>query len=194
MRVEEGKQGKHSFIPQRVSMQGPADVCTRELNSSKAWGVLVANDLNYAAEAPPTGLVYSAPPWQSFARDWTVKEKIQEQEAATARTVLKWATEEGLPGARPGKIDLYADEFKFSLKSMVREMSNVFFTVGELDPWGGSGLTEEMAIQHPSNGFALIKRGGHHVDLFFSTDQDYEELRQVREDEKRFIKSIIKGK
>ena len=176
----------------KASTQGPDGVCTKEIDASEAWGVLVVNDLNYPVFAPPTGLVYSAPPTLDFERDWTVKEKIQSTEGRAENSVLSLANA-GLFGARPGKVDLYAEEFKFSLKSMVGEMSNVFFTVGELDPWGGSGLTEDVALQNPSNRFTLIKRGGHHVDTFFSSDQDYEELRQVRQDEKRFIQDIIDG-
>ena len=182
-----------SSLGELASMQGPDDVCTKELpDDGEAWQVLIVNDLHYAASGPPTGLVYALPPLGSN-RDWTVKQLIQEQAERGEKNVRRWANS-GLFGARPGKLDLYADEFKSSLKSMVGEMSNVFFTVGELDPWGGSGLTEDMALQNPSNRFALIKRGGHHVDTFFSTDQDYEELRQVREDEKQFIKDIIDGK
>ncbi|CAE7391486.1 PRCP [Symbiodinium natans] len=188
------KASAPSSLSESASMQGPADVCTKEIEDAEAWQVLVVNDLNYAVFAPPTGLIYAAPPTLGWERDWTVQQQIAGKEASAESQVLKWATEEGLPGARPGKIDLHANDFKFSLKSMVREMSNVFFTVGELDPWGGSGLTKDMALQNPSNRFAEIKRGGHHVDTFFSTDQDYEELRQVREDEKQFIKDIIDGK
>ena len=143
------------------------DVCRKELDDdSEAWRALTVNDLWAWANAPPTGLVYLAPPSMHLDRDWTVKEQIPSEEAKK-ETSAQGLASDGLPGARPGKIDLRANEFKYSLKSMVREMSNVFFTVGELDPWGWAGLTEEMALQHPSNRFAKIKRGGHHADTFF---------------------------
>jgi lysosomal Pro-X carboxypeptidase len=59
----------------------------------------------------------------------------------------------------------------------LRAASNLVFTNGELDPWKGGGVLENVSASVLS---FVIPSVGHHVDLFFSHADDTAPLRAVR--------------
>ncbi len=63
--------------------------------------------------------------------------------------------------------------------------TNIFFSNGNLDPWYPAGVTPQKlaAMAHPPDSSIVarvIDQGGHHLDLFFPTDQDPQSVREVR--------------
>merc|ERR1712070_1328428 len=67
--------------------------------------------------------------------------------------------------------------------------TNIFFSNGGLDPWASGGVpapgpTAELKSE-------LMRMAGHHMDLFFSSETDTEELRRVRVSERASIISWI---
>ena len=75
--------------------------------------------------------------------------------------------------------------------------TNIVFTNGNLDPWTPAGVSWDESSrqgqsQHsPSVQSLIIDQGGHHLDLFFPTEEDPESVKQVREVERRAIADWI---
>ena len=74
--------------------------------------------------------------------------------------------------------------------------TNIIFTNGNLDPWTPAGVSWEdsangQSQHHPSVQSLIIDQGGHHLDLFFPTDEDPESVKQVRDIEKQAIAGWI---
>jgi dipeptidyl-peptidase-2 len=84
---------------------------------------------------------------------------------------------------RPGWIPLWsgADHLKAS--------SNIIFSNGDLDPWHGSGVTENIG----SSIYALlIKDSAHHLDLRAPDPRDPDSVVQARLTEMNIIRGWIK--
>lgn len=81
--------------------------------------------------------------------------------------------------------------------------TNIIFTNGNLDPWIPAGvlLSDDSSEinkgrrtrgkQHESVQSLVIDQGGHHLDLFFPTDEDPASVRRVREVEREAIREWI---
>jgi lysosomal Pro-X carboxypeptidase len=95
-----------------------------------------------------------------------------------AQCLQKWGTV-----IRPGWIPLWsgADHLKAS--------SNIIFSNGDLDPWHGSGVTENIG----SSIYALlIKDSAHHLDLRAPDPRDPDSVVQARLTEMNIIRGWIK--
>ena len=62
--------------------------------------------------------------------------------------------------------------------------TNIIFTNGNLDPWIAAGVvlnetSKKLNSIHPSVQSLVIDQGGHHLDLFFPTDDDPISVRYV---------------
>ncbi|CAK4635392.1 hypothetical protein LEN26_007089 [Aphanomyces euteiches] len=73
----------------------------------------------------------------------------------------------------------------------IRAASNIVFSNGNFDPWGGYGVWES---QSDSVIAIPIDQGGHHLDLMFSSPNDPVSVRRAREEEKREIRKWIREK
>lgn len=67
--------------------------------------------------------------------------------------------------------------------SSSKQLTNVVFSNGLLDPWHGGGVLDQSSFD-PSVVIVLIPEGGHHVDLFFENEADPESVRAAREVER----------
>lgn len=63
--------------------------------------------------------------------------------------------------------------------SRLKTASNVVFTNGDLDPWAAAGVEVQDSSGQEMSSY-LIEDGGHHLDLFWPTDDDPESVRFVR--------------
>lgn len=98
-------------------------------------------------------------------------------------TTLKRSCADGLN--RPGWIPLWsgADQLKAS--------SNIIFSNGELDPWHGSGVKENIGTSIYA---LLIKDAAHHLDLRAPDPRDPESVVQARLTEMSIIRGWIEQK
>lgn len=65
-------------------------------------------------------------------------------------------------------------------------VSNIIFTNGDYDPWGGGGILQSPAPERDLLSFN-ISQGAHHLDLFFSNPADPPELTAVRQTQVSYI-------
>lgn len=67
----------------------------------------------------------------------------------------------------------------------IKDITNIVFSNGELDPWRGAGITRNV-----SDGISaiIIPDVGHHIDLFFSNANDTQAVKNAREFELSKIK------
>ncbi|GMI02076.1 hypothetical protein TrVE_jg8031 [Triparma verrucosa] len=74
------------------------------------------------------------------------------------------------------------------------DVSNIIWSVGDIDPWGGGCFHPEYAKEDAeANGlyYFPIDKGAHHYDLRGKHDDDTESVTEVREKEREIIKSWI---
>ncbi|GJP37193.1 hypothetical protein CLOM_g21628 [Closterium sp. NIES-68] len=77
-----------------------------------------------------------------------------------------------------------------SIRSALRHFgSNIVFSQGDLDPWSGGGVLEDISDTIVS---LSIPDGAHHLDLRASTPDDPPSVRKQRKEEKKHIKRWIK--
>ncbi|KAF0698339.1 Aste57867_11059 [Aphanomyces stellatus] len=70
----------------------------------------------------------------------------------------------------------------------IRAASNIVFSNGNFDPWGGYGLWESLSDSIVA---IPIDQGGHHLDLMFSNENDPQSVRDARKQEKAEIRKWI---
>ncbi|ETV97723.1 hypothetical protein H310_09096 [Aphanomyces invadans] len=73
----------------------------------------------------------------------------------------------------------------------IRAASNIVFSNGNFDPWGGYGVWESQSASVIA---IAIDQGGHHLDLMFSNEADPQSVRDARELEKKEIRKWIDQK
>ncbi|KAF0686909.1 hypothetical protein As57867_021234, partial [Aphanomyces stellatus] len=63
----------------------------------------------------------------------------------------------------------------------LRASSNIVFTNGNLDPWSGMGVLDDV---NPTVVAITVEGGAHHLDLMFSHPLDSDGVKAARETEK----------
>ena len=74
------------------------------------------------------------------------------------------------------------------------DVSNIIWSTGGLDPWGGGGFNEKYApsdAEARGNYYFTIPLGAHHFDLRGNHDGDPSDVREVRAKEEDIIKGWI---
>lgn len=77
------------------------------------------------------------------------------------------------------------------LVGLQRQLTNVVFSNGLLDPWSAGGILSKTGFDD-SVVIVKIPNGGHHVDLMFSNKDDTPDITRARVVELEQIKSWIK--
>lgn len=107
----------------------------------------------------------------------------------------------GLP--EPGHYDVYSlwDDTTYGGLRFADYATNIVFSNGNLDPWIAAGVHFDGDAatamgrgsigHHPSVQSLVIDQGGHHLDLFFPTDEDPQSVIDVRKHETAAIKGWI---
>lgn len=76
-------------------------------------------------------------------------------------------------------------------------ISNIFYTNGNLDPWAPAGVLPDTFLPYKLDESVIsriIDLGGHHLDLFWATENDPESVIAVREEQKSNIMKWIQQK
>jgi lysosomal Pro-X carboxypeptidase len=81
----------------------------------------------------------------------------------------------------------------------LRSLSNVVWSNGGLDPWSRLGVTEDsdfLDVLDDSKGLeaVFLENGAHHLDFFWSRDDDAEDVRSARARETELIRRWIEEK
>jgi lysosomal Pro-X carboxypeptidase len=78
-------------------------------------------------------------------------------------------------------------------------LSNVVWSNGALDPWSRLGVTEDsdfLDVLDDSKGLeaVFLENGAHHLDFFWSRDDDAEDVRSARARETELVRRWIEEK
>ena len=81
----------------------------------------------------------------------------------------------------------------------LRSLSNVVWSNGALDPWSRLGVTEDsdfLDVLDDSKGLeaVFLENGAHHLDFFWSRDDDAEDVRSARARETELVRRWIEEK
>ena len=81
----------------------------------------------------------------------------------------------------------------------LRSLSNVVWSNGALDPWSRLGVTEDsdfLEVLDASRGLeaVFLENGAHHLDFFWSRDDDAEDVRSARARETELVRRWIEEK
>lgn len=74
------------------------------------------------------------------------------------------------------------------------DVSNIIWSVGDIDPWGGGCFHPEYAKDGSEDDglyYFVIEKGAHHYDLRGEHENDTDSVREVREKERDIIKGWI---
>jgi lysosomal Pro-X carboxypeptidase len=92
----------------------------------------------------------------------------------------------------PGlKVDMDTAAVRYGGYAAVAETSNILFTNGDLDPWAAWGVDCNVHACGTDVTSRLIHGGAHHLDLMFSTEDDPESVKDVREKAREAIRRWI---
>lgn len=153
---------------------GDNNVCTlpaSEFDAGTGWNTLVCNEginlVNWWAQGMGNDLYW--PPNQP-------KGTTMESMISTSLLYCKYYESIGLYGL-PRKADLFSkwlDTIYGGLR--IQYASNIVFSNGNLDPWSPAGVTPTVQSRKLSNDESVISlmidMGGHHLDLFWSNEND----------------------
>jgi len=168
----------------------PSLICTaskEDLNDGLAWGALCCNEGINLVSTSARGLGRDLfwPP--SLARNWTLRDVVH-----GSMSYCESYKKQGFAGLpeQPDEWGRWLDVAYGGKR--IEAYSNIFFSNGDLDPWTAAGVpapgpTADLVA-------ALIHQGGHHLDLFFSTEVDPESVRHVREMELTSIAKWIEAR
>ena len=70
-------------------------------------------------------------------------------------------------------------------------ISNIIWSTGRLDPWGGGGFDFEPKANSKSVHRFILQKGAHHYDLRGFHPGDTEEVKRVRYMEEKIIREWI---
>jgi hypothetical protein len=158
-------------------------ICTLsadEFDAATGWNTLVCNEginlVNWWAQGMGEDLYW--PPNQP--QGTTLESMI-----ATSLLYCQYYETVGLYGL-PQKADLYSkwlDTVYGGLRTQYA--SNIVFTNGDLDPWSPAGVTPSSSSSVRSRALSkdesvvslMIAMGGHHLDLFWSNENDPQSVR-----------------
>lgn len=157
------------------------NICTLpsdQFDAGTGWNTLVCNDginlVNWWAQGLGNDLYW--PPNQP-------KGSTLESLISTSLLFCKYYESIGLYGL-PTKSDIYSkwlDTIYGGLR--IQYASNIVFTNGNLDPWSPAGVdvtTSKRYLNKNENIISLIiEMGGHHLDLFWSNENDPQSVRYV---------------
>ena len=184
-----------------------------DIDVATAWNSLVCNEglnlINWMGQGLGNDLYW--PPNQ--ARDYTTESVVQGSLA-----YCKYLRAMGLTGI-PTELDEegFWIDTAYGGKRGLKYASNIFFSNGNLDPWAPAGVTpvtmgadaEELLHSKKRSAFnttpnpdyfgkdgsivsAIIDMGGHHLDLFWATEEDPASVVAVRQMEADHIRKWIK--
>lgn len=161
--------------------RGDNETCgDHQLDVGLAWGALVCNEglnlVNTAVMGIGRDLFW--PP--TVQKNATLKDVVD-----GSLSYCKNYAHLGLHGL-PEHLDEWGKWMDTSYGGRrIRSHTNIFFSNGNLDPWSSAGvLPPSLTPALPSS---LVNQGGHHLDLFFSTEMDPASVRQVRARERAYM-------
>lgn len=172
-----------SIISARSPSTDTSNICTlpaSEFDAGTGWNTLVCNEginlVNWWAQGMGNDLYW--PPNQP-------KGTTMESMISTSLLYCKYYESIGLYGL-PRKADLFSkwlDTIYGGLR--IQYATNIVFSNGNLDPWSPAGVTPTLRTKYFSNDESvvslMIDMGGHHLDLFWSNENDPASVREVRE-------------
>lgn len=157
-----------------------------------AWNILTCNEgmnlVNWRAQGVGNDKIYWPP---NKPRDFSRDSEIRGSMAYCAS--FKGMGLYGLP-TKPDEWSLWLDTAYGGTRNMYT--SNIVYSNGDLDPWMPAGVDMDVSgkkkvKQNDNIVSVLIKQGGHHLDLFWPTDQDPSSVREVRDLEESKIREWI---
>ena len=196
-------QGTNADGSDRTSDSNICTLPASSLDAGTAWNALVCSEsinlVNWWAQGVGNDLYW--PPNQ--AKGYTFESLVPGSLAFCP--YLKGLGLYGVPEK--------GDDWAFWLDTVyggtrLQYASNIVYSNGNLDPWSPAGVTASASAdsKKSSTGGAVqtkalsddgsvvsvtIDMGGHHLDLFWPTEQDPESVRSVRELEKTHIRKWI---
>ncbi len=178
-----------------ASPKGRDSLCTGEkedITVATAWGSLSCNDginlINTAVRGVGNDMYW--PP--NVPRNYTRKSVVESQFG-----YCKAFAAIGLYGI-PDRTDDWAQwmDTLYGGKRL-NSHSNIYYSNGDLDPWGPAGIppsADEETIADGNIISRMIQNGGHHLDLFWPTDDDPQSVLDVRQEERKAILQWIDAK
>jgi len=157
-----------------------------------AWASLVCNEGINLVNTVATGLgqdLYWPPTLpQDYTRDSVINGSMEFCSYFATQGIY------GLPSKRDDQsqwIDtLYGG-------TRMQYISNIFYTNGNSDPWSPAGMLPDTQLPYKIDQSVIsrvIDSGGHHLDLFWATENDPESVLAVREEQKLHIMKWIQQK
>ena len=179
-----------------------SNVCTAskaDITVAVAWGSLVCNEginlINTAVHGVGNDNYWPPNVPQDYTRKSIVEDQFNYCQAFRAQGLY------GLPKQKD------VDDWGYWMDtayggSRLEYASNIFYSNGNLDPWGPAGVpdtdTEADADARPATVGGVdrvisrtIDMGGHHLDLFWPTEHDPQSVLDVREEERAAIRRWI---
>ena len=80
-------------------------------------------------------------------------------------------------GVKPDSF--WASKTYGGLQGLQKQLRNVVFSNGLLDPWSAGGILDPRGF-HPSVKTVIIPNGAHHIDLMFSHRLDTKDIKEAR--------------
>jgi hypothetical protein len=168
-----------------------------EFTAGMGWNTLVCNEginlVNWWAQGMGNDLYW--PPNQP--RGSSLESMIP-----TSLIYCQYYESIGLYGL-PKKADIWARWLDTAYGGLrIQYASNIVFTNGNLDPWSPAGVRpqqtpgEKIPLKTLSNDGSVlslsIDMGGHHLDLFWSDENDPQSVKDVRSIEREHIRKWIR--
>jgi len=164
-------------------------VCTASkeaMDSMTAWNILTCNEglnlVNWWAQGVGHDLYWPPNQEKDYSRENLVPGSL------SYCVYLQNLGLYGIPSVR--------DDWSFWLDTVyggtrMQYASNIVYSNGNLDPWMPAGVAQTENSNDGSVVSLIIEMGGHHLDLFFPTEEDPESVRTVRAIEDQHIAKWI---
>ncbi len=173
-------------------------VCTatkEDIDVSISWGSLVCNEgmnlINTAIHGIGNDLYW--PPnvnSKNYNKDSIIKKQLLYCNSFDQLGMY------GVPNSNNKNLDynsMWLNTLYGGKYGLVKKASNIYYTNGDLDPWGPAGISPSSKDNENENDVIsrTIKQGGHHLDLFWQTNNDPKSVIDIREEEKLYIRKWI---
>ena len=177
-----------SFVVDRAG-HANNNVCTADTipgGNAAGWGVICCNENLNLVNTLVSGVGNDMfwPP-SVYPRNWNRTQQIIDASAPCYESYAQ----QGLYGV-PRTSDPFStwENVYYGGLDGPSQASNIVFSNGLLDPWTAAGVTTNISSSVVS---VLLKLGGHHLDLFFPTNEDPPCAIEARQIETEHVKKWI---
>eukprot|EP00299_Pterocystis_sp_00344_P012456 c5982_g1_i4.p1 GENE.c5982_g1_i4~~c5982_g1_i4.p1 ORF type:complete len:201 (+),score=32.03 c5982_g1_i4:141-743(+) len=159
---------------------------SQSVDPGTAWNVLVCNEglnlVQYIVKGVGNDMFW--PP--SAPRNFTIQDVGIDHSLDFCNSLRQNIP--GIPDA--DSLDPWArwEVLQYGNKDL-SSFSNMFFANGQFDPWTAAGVSGKQ--KSDSIFVEVIAKGAHHLDLFFPTDSDPDEVKDVRKKQELAIRQWL---